>query len=134
VAKKNKKNKKLPSPVRAALERGDIVPESALKGKKVPRRVKNAFMKAAMEKAAAPPLIDPVYMARKGDFYPYRTTPGSVHTAIDALMAEAAAVNRREAAQAREREEKIRQEAQPNWYGDHSVVRSAPLVNVNRGV
>lgn len=70
-AKKNKKNKKLSRPVRAALERGDIVPESALRGRKVPKSVKTAFMRAsvqkmqAAEKAAAP--VNPVYMVRKGD-------------------------------------------------------------------
>jgi hypothetical protein len=104
-ARKTKKNRKLSKPVRAALERGDIVPESALRGKKVPKSVRAAFMKASMEKAADKRspydhrLYDPrLHMLRKGDSFPGRETPGSVHTAIDQLMAETVMVLKAEAA------------------------------------
>jgi hypothetical protein len=141
VAKSKKAKKKLTGPQKAALIRGDVLPASVLKGKKIPRSVKAAFMKASVEKARKADEGNPydprVYMPRKGDSFLYRETPGSVHSAIDQLMADAAAVNQKEAAAARERKENKRhQEPRPNAYGDtpDRVVKSVSLMNVGPGI
>lgn len=139
MSKSKKNKKKLTGPQKAALIRGDTLPASVLKGKKVPKSVKASFMRAAMVKAekASHPYDPRVYMARKGDSFPYRETPGSVHSAIDQLMAEASQVNQREAAEARrQREEKIYQEPRPNAFGDmpEQAPEGVALMNVGPGL